>query len=53
MFCMRRSMLFLTNGSCLAPSYSPDGVAGGHKFTALKPVFILDGKSEGGVCFDQ
>lgn len=42
-------MLFFTNGSCLALSYSPDGVAGGHKFTALKPVFILDGKREGGV----
>ncbi len=40
---------FLLMGACLAPSYSPDGAAGEHKFNALKPVFILDGKG-GGVC---
>ena len=28
-------------------SFSPDGAAGEHEFTALKPVVILDGK---GVC---
>lgn len=32
------------------PSYSPDGAAGEHKFTALKPVLTLDvgGKKGGG-----
>lgn len=38
-------------GACLVPSYSPDGAAGEHKFTAPKPVFILDGL-EGCVMYD-
>lgn len=33
------------------PSYSPDGAAGEHKFTAPKPVFILD-RLEGCVMYD-
>lgn len=37
-------------GACLAPSYGPDGAAGEHEFTALEPVFILDGGRVGVWC---
>lgn len=41
---LRSMLFFLLMGACLAPIYSPDGAAGEHKFTPLKPVFIHDGE---------
>lgn len=38
---------------CPATEYCPDGAAGGHKFTGLKPVSFLKGARWGGVSCDH